>query len=150
MSFPTGKIKPIPLTDTIMRASGGLAREAYYDGGDMVIIVEDEEKLRQYVPQADLILKTDGLGMILTAPSSQYDFVSRCFYPKLNILEDPVTGRSHTYSGPLWSERLKKEVLVAKQISPRGGVVTVRPAGDRVYLSGNVQLFMQGELPFDL
>lgn len=150
MSFPTGKIKPIPLTDAIMRASGGLAREAYYDGGDMVIIVEDEEKLRQYVPQADLILKTDGLGMILTAPSSQYNFVSRCFYPKLNILEDPVTGRAHTYSGPLWSERLKKEVLVAKQISPHGGVVTVRPAGDRVYLSGNVQLFMQGELPFDL
>ena len=62
-----------------MRASGGLAREAYYDGGDMVIIVEDEEKLRQYVPQADLILKMDGLGMILTAPSNQYDLYPAAF-----------------------------------------------------------------------
>ena len=77
-------------------------------------IISDEEKLKGFVPNGELIKKLDGLGLIMTAKSNQYDFVSRCFYPKLNILEDPVTGRAHTYLTPIWREKLKKEVMRAK------------------------------------
>ena len=86
-------------------------------------IISDEEKLKGFVPNGELIKKLDGLGLIMTAKSNQYDFVSRCFYPKLNILEDPVTGRAHTYLTPIWREKLKKEVMRAKQISIRGGIM---------------------------
>ncbi len=150
LDFPVGKTKPIPVTEEILRATNGLAKEAYYDGGDMVVVIEDEESLKRYTPDEKLILNVDGLGLILTAPSRQVDFVSRCFYPKLHVLEDPVTGRAHTYSGPIWAKKLSKPVMTAKQLSPRGGTLTVRLVGDRVYLSGKVQLFMWGELPFDL
>lgn len=150
LDFPVGKTKPVPVTDTILAASGGLAREAYYDGGDLVVLVPDEASVRDFTPQADLIERVEGVGMILTAPSAHYDFVSRCFYPKLNVLEDPVTGRAHTFMTPIWEEKLQKKVMIAKQISARGGVLTVWREGERVMLGGNVQLFMEGDIPFDL
>lgn len=60
-----------------------------------------------------------------------------------------VTGRAHTFLAPIWSKKLGRDVMTAKQISKRGGVMTVRPEGEKVFLTGNVQLFMQGEIPFD-
>lgn len=150
LDFPIGKTKPVELTEEIMAASAGLAREAYFDGGDMVVLVSDEEGLRRFVPNEALIKKVDGLGMILTTASKEFDFVSRCFYPKLDVLEDPVTGRAHTFMAPIWAEKLGKRVMTAKQISRRGGVLNVRLEEDRVILSGKVQLFMQGDIPFDL
>ena len=150
MDFPVGKSKPIPLTDVILASTNGLAREAYYDGGDMVIMLPDEETLRNFIPDEEKILAVDGLGFILTAASDHYDFVSRCFYPKLKISEDPVTGRAHTYLAPIWHGKLDKAVMHAKQISARGGNLTVEDKGERVLISGNVQLFMSGDIPFDL
>ena len=150
MDFPMGKTKPIPLTEQILAASSNLAKEVYFDGGDMVVIVSSEEELECYVPDLELIRKVDGLGFILTAKSTYCDFVSRCFYPKLNVPEDPVTGRAHTYMAPIWAEKIGKKVMVAKQISKRGGMITVCLDGERVFLTGKVQLFMQGEIPFNL
>ena len=150
MDFPAGKTKPLPVTPAMMKASDNMASEAYFDGGDLVIIVDDEDKLRDFVPRDELILPLDGLGLILTAPSKKYDFVSRCFYPKLNVTEDPVTGRAHTYTGPIWAKKLGKTVMTAKQISRRSGIIGVRVAKDRVFLSGKVQSFMQGDIPLEL
>jgi len=151
VDFPVGKVKPIPITESIMEASSHLAKEAYYDGGDMVVIVSSDEALKKFQPDTEIIKKLDGIGFILTAKSSddRYDFVSRCFYPKLNIEEDPVTGRAHTFLTPIWIEKLGKKVMTAKQVSQRGGVMMVSQNGDRVYLTGHVQLFMKGDIPFD-
>ena len=152
MDFPVGKSKPISLTEPIILASGNLAKEAFFDGGDMVVIVSSEEELKKFEPDSELIKKVDGLGFILTAKSEdkKYDFVSRCFYPKVNIPEDPVTGRAHTYLTPIWIEKLGKKIMTAKQVSKRGGILTVCQNGDRVYITGNAQLFMEGNIPFDL
>ena len=150
MDFPAGKSKPVPVTDAVVAATNGLAREAYYDGGDMVVIVDSETELKDFIPDADLIRELDGLGLIMTARSEHCDFVSRCFYPKLNITEDPVTGRAHTYTAPIWTERIGKDVLSARQLSQRGGAMTVQCRGSRVYLTGKVQLFMAGELSAEL
>lgn len=148
MEVPMGKTKSIPLTEEILVATKGLAKEVYYDDGDMVVIVADEQELAQFEPDADLIKKLDGLGLIMTAKSKQYDFVSRRFYPKLDVLEDSVIGRAHTYMTPIWSKKLKKQIMIAKQISKRGGIITVRQQDDKVFLTGKVQLFMQGDIPF--
>ena len=122
MDFPVGKSKPISLTESIISASGHLAKEAFYDGGDMVVIVSSEEELQKFKPDFELIKKVDGVGFILTAKSEKFDFVSRCFYPKVSVPEDPVTGRAHTYLTPIWTEKLGKKVMTAKQISERGGL----------------------------
>ena len=152
MDFPVGKSKPISLTESIKLASGNLAKEAYFDGGDMIVIVGNEEELIEFKPDFELIKKVDGVGFILTTKSEgkNYDFASRCFYPKASVPEDPVTGRAHTYLTPIWTEKLGKKIMTAKQVSQRGGILTVRQDGERVFITGNAQLFMEGTIPFDL
>jgi PhzF family phenazine biosynthesis protein len=149
MDFPLGPYKPVPVTDTIQKATGGLALEAYYDGGDTMVVISSEKDLEAFKPDYESIKQVDGRGLIITAPSEEYDFVSRCFYPKLNVPEDPVTGSAHTYLTPFWAGRLGKKTMVARQISPRGGVLKVSLDGDRVFITGQAVLFMEGEIPFD-
>ena len=150
MDFPVGPYKPIPVTDALLAATNGLAKEAYYDGGDMIAVIDDEDALAALVPDYDAMARVDGRGLIITAKSKEYDFVSRCFYPKLNVPEDPVTGSAHTYLTPLWADKLGKTDMVARQLSPRGGTLHVKLGGQRVYITGQAVLFMQGEIPFDL
>ena len=150
LDFPIGPYKPIPLTDSILAATAGLAQEAYYEEGDMLVVVPSQEDLALFVPDYTSMEKLEGRGLILTAASKEYDFVSRCFYPKLDVPEDPVTGSAHTYLTPFWAARLGKRDLVAKQISRRGGILRVSLGDNRVFITGNAVLFMKGEIPFDL
>ncbi len=60
--------------------------------------------------------------------------------------EDPVTGSAHCTLAPFWSERLGKAELTGYQASARGGVVRVRPEGDRVKLSGQALTVLRAEL----
>ena len=163
MDFPVGAYKPIPVSEAILAATGGLAQEAYYDGegGDLIVFVPSEEALAAFVPDFDLMKLVDGRGIVMTAPASspaalsfptlcRYDFVSRCFYPKLDVPEDPVTGSAHTYLTPLWAARLGRTEMTARQVSRRGGTLRVRLSGDRVLITGSARLFMSGDIPFDL
>ena len=156
MDFPIGSYKSIPVSDIILAATGGQALEAYYDGdgGDMIVVVPSEASVRDFVPDYDLIRRVDGRGLVITAAAessnSRYDFVSRCFYPKLDVPEDPVTGSAHTYLTPLWAGRLGRTGLTARQLSRRGGTLRVRLAPGRVFITGSACLFMHGDIPFDL
>jgi len=150
LDFPLGPYRRIPLTQDHLAASGGCAREAYFDGGDMLLLLPSQEELEAFRPDFDAIRRLEGRGLILTAPGTDCDFVSRCFYPKLNVPEDPVTGSAHTYLTPFWAERLGKREMTARQLSARGGLLRVALGADRVYITGQAVLFMQGEIPFDL
>ena len=85
-------------------------------------------------------------GVIVTAPGSEFDFVSRAFFPKYGIPEDPVTGSAHTKLIPLWSKKLNKSELTAKQISKRGGELYCINNNKRVKISGYAILYMVGEI----
>ena len=150
MDFPVGPFKPVPVSLEILAASGGLAVEAFYDGGDMIVIMPSEEAVQAFVPDYELIRLVEGRGFVITAVSDTYDFVSRCFYPKLDVPEDPVTGSAHTYLTPLWAARLGRTEMTARQLSRRGGTLRVRLAGPRVFITGSARLFMSGDIPFDL
>jgi predicted PhzF superfamily epimerase YddE/YHI9 len=75
-----------------------------------------------------------------------FDFVSRFFAPGAGVDEDPVTGSAHCCLSPFWTDRLGKDELIAYQASPRGGVIKVRVAGDRILLSGQAVTTMEGVL----
>ena len=57
-----------------------------------------------------------------------------------------MTGSAHCTLGPFWQERLKRSEFRAFQASARGGMLTVRVAGDRVFLGGNAVTVLRGEL----
>ena len=66
--------------------------------------------------------------------------------PAAGIDEDPVTGSAHTSLIPLWSEKLGKKEMSAKQLSRRGGSLHCVNKGDRCYIGGKALLFMTGEI----
>jgi PhzF family phenazine biosynthesis protein len=86
-------------------------------------------------------------AVIVTAPGSEdVDFVSRFFAPWAGIDEDPVTGSAHCQLIPYWAKRLGKTRLAARQLSPRGGVLSCALEGGRVTIAGQARLYLEGTI----
>ena len=115
---------------------------------DYLVLYEDEDDVRKLKPDFLRLRGLDRLGVIVTAPGSAVDFVSRFFAPSVGVPEDPVTGSAHCTLAPFWGERLGtgENWLTARQISARGGNLTVRPRGARVDIAGGCVLFMEGAI----
>lgn len=114
---------------------------------DVVACLESEQAVRAVVPNQTALARIKCRGILITARSAgSYDFVSRSFFPRLGVPEDPVCGSAHCCLGPMWSERLGKADLVGHQVSQRGGVVRVQCRGERVTLSGRAITTLRGEL----
>jgi PhzF family phenazine biosynthesis protein len=115
---------------------------------DFLVEVEGEDAVRQARPDFGKLRTLPGRGVMITSAASMsgVDFVSRYFAPGFGIDEDPVTGSTHCCLTPFWSRRLGKTELVARQLSPRGGLLRVRLDGDRVRLAGQAITVMRGEI----
>ena len=87
-------------------------------------------------------------GIIATAQSNEkgVDFVSRFFAPASGIDEDPVTGSAHTKLIPYWAKELRKNNLIAKQLSKRGGFLKCTLKKERVLIGGQATLYMIGNI----
>lgn len=116
---------------------------------DWVIEVESEDAVRAVVANVPAIAALDARGVIVTGPPTTMegvDFVSRCFYPAVGIDEDPVTGSAHCTLAAYWGAKLDKTEMRGFQASPRGGIVRVALAKDRVNLAGQAILTMSGRI----
>jgi predicted PhzF superfamily epimerase YddE/YHI9 len=113
---------------------------------DVIVEVETEEEVRQFIPPLSLLEQIDCRGFILTAKAhSPYDFVSRFFAPRVGVNEDPVTGSAHCKLAHYWRERLGKSEFLAYQASERGGIIRLKIVNDRVHLTGQAVTVMKGK-----
>ena len=128
--------------------SEGLGRESNncYKNEDYLVVFETENEIVNINPDFNKLKILDSRGVIITAPGLNYDFVSRAFFPKYGVLEDPVTGSAHTKLIPYWAEKLGRSKLIAKQVSKRGGELFCENHKNRVYISGHAKLYMKGEI----
>ena len=146
LDFPSRMPRPVPFTTQMRQLVHGLPAQAYVDR-DLILVLEDEQSVRDYVPDYAAISALEGeLGLFITAPSRTYDFVSRTFFPKLKINEDPVCGSAHCNLIPYWAKRLGKAKMTAYQASPRGGVLYCEDRGDRVRIGGHAVLYSEAEI----
>ncbi len=113
---------------------------------DYIVVFETESDILSIKPDLDYLKKLDLRGVIITARSRQYDFVSRFFAPKYGIDEDPVTGSAHTQLTPYWAKKLAKTKMRAKQVSSRGGELICELCNDRVLISGRAVKFLEGKI----
>jgi PhzF family phenazine biosynthesis protein len=115
---------------------------------DYLVEVENEQAVRGVRPDFGRLGAIKARGVIVTgvASTAGVDFVSRYFAPAFGIDEDPVTGSTHCCLAPFWSRRLEKQELVARQLSPRGGLLRLRLDGDRVRIAGQAVTVWRGEL----
>ena len=147
MNFPAYDYKKIPVTAEMSEAIGEKVLEAYLSR-DLLMILENEEKIKNLRPDFEKLKKLDGLIQAVTAKSSEknFDCVSRVFAPKIKILEDPVTGSTHCLIAPIWAKKTGKNILKCYQASERGGELICEIFDERVKISGKAVLFAESKL----
>jgi PhzF family phenazine biosynthesis protein len=123
--------------------------EVYKGKTDYLVVLDSEEEVKNLDFDIIVLSTIPARGIIITASGDDVDFVSRFFAPQSGIDEDPVTGSAHTTLIPYWADKLDKKVLTAKQLSKRGGYLKCEIADDRVNISGQARLYLQGEIEID-
>ena len=134
-----------------MSGSGSKPTEILKGKTDYLVVYETQADIEALEPDFREMVTVPARGVIVTAPGTDCDFVSRFFGPQSGIDEDPVTGSAHTTLTPYWAERLGKTELTARQISSRGGYLTCKlntsnPDEVRVDIAGQVKLYLTGSI----
>jgi PhzF family phenazine biosynthesis protein len=143
LDFPARPAQPCPAPATLAAALGA-APQAVLAARDYLCVFASEEEVIALKPDMAAIAALDRFAVIVTAPGTDCDFVSRFFAPAKGIPEDPVTGSAHCTLIPYWAERLAKTTFFARQRSRRGGELWCAHRGDRVKISGRAVLYSEG------
>jgi predicted PhzF superfamily epimerase YddE/YHI9 len=110
----------------------------------LIVVFASANHVSELAPVYESIAGLPLRALIVTAPGSDADFVSRWFGP--NGEDTGITGSAHCSLIPYWAERLGKTRLRSRQLSPRGGAIDCQLDGDRVWLFCAAAKYMQGEL----
>ncbi len=149
MNFPN--TMPTEVTKVPLEIQEGLSiqpDELYANQQAYFVIYKSEEDVLSVERKNEILKRLKPLDVVVTcqSQSSEYDFVSRYFWPANGGDEDPVTGSIHTGLAPFWASRLCKNELIALQASKRGGILNCSVDGDRVYISGNAVQYLKGTI----
>jgi len=147
LDFPSRPPRPCTTPDALIRGLSRKPREVL-KARDYFALFATEDEVRSLQPDFALLGTLDE-KVIVTAPGTDCDFVSRFFAPTVGVPEDPVTGSAHCTLIPYWSERLGKKKMFARQVSKRGGELFCELAGDRVLIGGKAVLYSRGEIEID-
>lgn len=155
MDFPANPPTQTGIPDGLAQALGATPSEVWA-ASYLVAVFEDEATIRSLTPDLAAIEKisggaTGGRGNLsvaaLAGADRPYDVVSRFFAPGSGIPEDPATGSAHCILSPLWSAKLKRNVLRFHQAYPgRGGDLECELRGDRVLLRGGAATVVESVL----
>ena len=147
LDFPATPPKEIPEPAGLSIALGVKAEYIGQSRFDYLVRVASESEVREASPNFGKLNELGVRGVMLTSRGeTEFDFISRFFAPGAGVDEDPVTGSAHCCLGPYWGAELGKEEMRAYQASPRGGIVGIRLAGERVYLTGKAVTVFQAKL----
>jgi PhzF family phenazine biosynthesis protein len=122
------------------------ARELYKGPFDYMVVLDDPQSVAALRPDFKKLAAIPARGVVVTAPGTESDFVTRCFFPQSGIDEDPVTGSAHAMLVPYWAARLGKQRLSSIQLSARRGYLDCELMGDRVLVAGHARTFLKGEI----
>ena len=144
LALPTIATAPDPFPEAVL-ALGAEPREVRRGAGHYnIFLYEDEAQVRALAPDMRGLRALGNGQFICTAPGDETDIVSRMFAPGAGIDEDSVTGSAHAVLTPFWAARLGRNSFTAHQASARGGDLTCRLDGDRVWLGGHCTTVVEG------
>lgn len=145
MDFPARPGSEVEVTDDLASALGRRPRRAFR-ARDLMAVFDAESDVRDLQPDFQRVAALDTFAVIVTAPGSDADFVSRFFAPAKGVPEDPVTGSAHCTLIPYWAARLGRTELKARQLSRRGGELYCKLRGERVDIAGRAMEYLRGEI----
>lgn len=145
MDFPLDNLKQLSVPDWLSESLHTEVLEVFEGREDWLAIVDNQTVIENLNPNMHLLSRPEARGVIVSAKGDEVDFVSRCFFPKAGIPEDPVTGSAHTTMAAYWAPKLGNRMR-AKQLSARGGDIGIEVVGERVLLTGQAKTFMEGKI----
>ncbi len=151
MDFPNRPGERIDIQDIppiVFESMDSLKPIEAYKARDLMLVYDDEDFVRNAKPNfSKLIQYPDAVIITSTTKDKNYDFISRFFCPyDISIPEDPVTGSAHCTLTPYWANKLNKTKLSARQVSTRGGDLSLELKNNRVYISGETKLYLKGSI----
>jgi predicted PhzF superfamily epimerase YddE/YHI9 len=145
LDFPSLPAEPCDEPAGLFRALG--ATPAFLlQAASHLCVFDSEAQVRALEPDMMALLAVDHAAVIVTAPGSDCEFVSRFFALRAGIPEDHVTGSAHSTLIPYWSQRLGKQQMFARQVSRRGGELWCEHRGARVGIGGHVVRYLEGRI----
>ncbi|MCC8407473.1 PhzF family phenazine biosynthesis protein [Mucilaginibacter sp. UR6-1] len=146
MDFPSRPAEPVELPQGLIEALGMKTPVEVLRSRDYMLVFDNEYDIRAAAPDFEKLAKIPTVGVIITAPGIEADFVSRFFAPAASINEDPVTGSAHCNLIPYWADKLGRNDLHAYQLSARKGELWCKLNGERVLMAGKAVTFLKGEI----
>ncbi len=149
LDFPSRPPQPCAAPAGVEAALGAVPESWLGAANFLLATFPDEAAVAALAPDFKALKAATGCGLIATAPADPAkggDFVSRFFAPADGIDEDPVTGSAHCSLTPYWAQRLGKRHLEARQISARGGFLTLDERGSRTGIAGRCRLYLEGRI----
>lgn len=153
IQFPLYALTPATAPKAMLQALGIQKTEAVlYSAQNNILMLEISSAAALAALQPDFTaLKASHNsinGVLVTAASnnSAYDYEYRYFWPWAGTEEDPVTGGVQTFLAAYWKSKLHKTTMRAFQSSKRTGSMTVALTEDKVQITGDAVLLMEGNL----
>ncbi len=145
MDFPAQPSVPCEIPKEIIEAFDTMPIECL-KAEDYIVVFDREIDIESASPDLGQLIKLDLRGVIITAQSGRYDFITRFFAPKYGIPEDPVTGSAYTQLAPYWASTLGSKRFRVKQVSSRGGELACEMLDDRVLIYGKAVKYLEGKI----
>lgn len=146
LDFPASNLNDVEIPENLKNAFQFEPIKAVKGRDDIMLVFDNEEEIMHLKPDFHKILESKTRGIIATAKSQEFDFVSRFFAPAVGVNEDPVTGSAHTILIPYWSSVLGKKEMIAKQVSQRGGILYCKNNNGRVEIGGEAITYLVGDI----
>ena len=144
LNFPVDKLIEQNNFDEIEEMIGVRPKYICKGRDDYLAILKSQTNVENLNPDFIKLKHLDSRGLIVSAQGNDCDFVSRCFFPRTGVNEDPVTGSAHTSLVAYWAKTLNKDTFIARQLSNRGGDLSCQLIDKRVLIGGKVVEYMQG------
>ena len=146
LDFPAWYSEPVSMPSILLEALNITDYQEIRVARDYMVVLENQQQVEAVRPNIHAMIPL-GKMVCITAPGrGEYDFVSRFFCPGESVAEDPVTGSAHSMLIPYWAEKLDKTVMLARQVSERGGDLRCQLTGDRVFISGQATTYLTGKV----
>ncbi len=123
----------------LCEALGALPGEVRWnDAGYALAVFDDASAVRALKPDFAAIRQLGDWQVTATAASDRrgFDILSRVFSGEG---EDSATGSAHAVLASYWCPRLGRDEISAYQASERGGLLSCRFEGERVWIGGKVR-----------
>lgn len=144
LGLPAIPTEPGEHAAAVAALGGGPCEVRRSPAGYNLFLYEAEDRVRALAPDFRALAALGDDLFIATAPGREADVVSRVFVPGAGIDEDSVTGAAHAVLAPFWAARLGHARFTAFQASARGGHLTCRLDGERVWLGGPCVTVVEG------